>query len=582
MVIQGNHPCDLEAFSDSDFIGGSIIDQEIHYRWLCQFHWTKDLSHGKAKKNIEHRELLQIKLILLAAANCCGQVLWWFIVNCWTMSNSFGRLLLPTLLLTGTLELHATIDTIVYTITEASIRNKLQLADASGITMLPNNEIFEGMGHMGGNQTDLLGEAIPHFGGRGLKTLESLLLPSKTPSKTVNASGEEQVEDISPTTLEAAAILTKDLDFKEVSIAFEKVSTGGIKVSSGIEEINAGSLDVNTGIDPVTTDSIRSLCNLSQKEDALEKALERRRGHTVHLVNSRSTDGEEPELTEEQRQRKSSSSIQDCMKKHGMNEPKDEFEKVLWEYLKNMFEEPLSTDSIWSLPGQQRIICWRYYDACRVHCLNLESADIYMLIERKYPLSAESTMSNRHKDWLVQEQTALGKDFSNPFMADNLPKIVMDVQQRGNMMYCSIGEKHTKDELDKSCTHDYQLSRLRIGMKAVKEKEQLQKTLDSWKDSSKNLWRLINSGMSSNSKIGLGYEIQSNNEVLSVPHPLSGDYTPKPQEEIDESLYVYGKKGPQEPEPSVSDDRSSEYSTCQSNDSAGSIGTSSVHSVDLI
>ncbi|GJV19863.1 hypothetical protein Tco_1368883 [Tanacetum coccineum] len=91
---------------------------------------------------------------------------------------------------------------------------------------------------------------------------------------------------------------------------------------------------------------------------------------------------------------------------------------------------------IWS----QRIICWSYYDACRVHCLNLESADVYMLIERKYPLSAEqsrmeeeqqhlvevlctnttngyqSTMSNRHKDWLVQEQTALGKDFSNPFL----------------------------------------------------------------------------------------------------------------------------------------------------------------------
>ncbi|GJX92498.1 hypothetical protein Tco_0345824 [Tanacetum coccineum] len=38
--------------------------------------------------------------------------------------------------------------------------------------------------------------------------------------------------------------------------------------------------------------------------------------------------------------------------------------------------------------------------------------------------------------------------------------------------------------------------------------------------------------------------------------------------------------GPQEPEPNVSDDGSSEYSTCQSNDSAGSIGTSSEHSVD--
>ncbi|GKC76742.1 hypothetical protein Tco_1127516, partial [Tanacetum coccineum] len=71
------------------------------------------------------------------------------------------------------------------------------------------------------------------------------------------------------------------------------------------------------------------------------------------------------------------------------------------------------------------------------------------------------------------------------------------------------------------------------------------------------------------------------NDFKGVPHPLSGDYTPTPQEEIDESLYVYGKKGPQEPEPSGSDDRSSEYSTCQSNDSVGSIGTSSEHSVDL-
>ncbi|GJY00181.1 hypothetical protein Tco_0357199 [Tanacetum coccineum] len=49
----------------------------------------------------------------------------------------------------GTLELQATIDTIGYTITEASIRSKLKLADASRITMLPNNEIFEGMGYMG-------------------------------------------------------------------------------------------------------------------------------------------------------------------------------------------------------------------------------------------------------------------------------------------------------------------------------------------------------------------------------------------------------------------------------------------------
>ncbi|GJT55280.1 hypothetical protein Tco_0990334 [Tanacetum coccineum] len=77
------------------------------------------------------------------------------------------------------------------------------------------------------------------------------------------------------------------------------------------------------------------------------------------------------------------------MNRYGMDGPEDELEKVFWKYLKNMFEEPLSTDPIWSELGQQKIISWRYYESCRVHCLNLESMDIYMLIERTYPLSAE-------------------------------------------------------------------------------------------------------------------------------------------------------------------------------------------------
>ncbi|GJV94400.1 ribonuclease H-like domain-containing protein [Tanacetum coccineum] len=129
----------------------------------------------------------------------------------------------------------------------------------------------------------------------------------------------------------------------------------------------------------------------------------------------------------------------------------------------------------------------------------------------------------------------------------------------------------------------------RIGMKAVKEKEQLQKTLDSWKDSSKNLWRLINSGMSSNSKVGLGFEIQSNNEVLSYEEEMNFSvFNCSKEDSVGKPLYSrftktndFKGKGPQEPEPNVSDDRSSEYSTCQSNDSEGSIRTSSEHSVDL-
>ncbi|GJU24966.1 putative ribonuclease H-like domain-containing protein [Tanacetum coccineum] len=157
----------------------------------------------------------------------------------------------------------------------------------------------------------------------------------------------------------------------------------------------------------------------------------------------------------------------------------------------------------------------------------------------------------------------------------------------------------------------------RIGMKAVKDKDALQKIVDSWFASSKNLWKLIDCGMSSTVKIGLGYGIKSNAEVLGyeeeisrgifafretnagyhdiplysrfkqveykgVPHPLSGDYTPREQEDIDDSLYEYGKYGPQpqSPSPTESDASSTVYSTCQSNDSDGEQGTVSDHSVN--
>ncbi|GJW10683.1 hypothetical protein Tco_1576510 [Tanacetum coccineum] len=71
-------------------------------------------------------------------------------------------------------------------------------------------------------------------------------------------------------------------------------------------------------------------------------------------------------------------------------------------------------------------------------------------------------------------------------------------------------------------------------------------------------------------------------EYKGVPHPLSGDYTPREQEDIDDSLYEYGKYGlnPQSPSPTKSDASSTVYSTCQSNDSDGEQGTVSDHSVN--
>ncbi|GKA86968.1 hypothetical protein Tco_0808679 [Tanacetum coccineum] len=77
------------------------------------------------------------------------------------------------------------------------------------------------------------------------------------------------------------------------------------------------------------------------------------------------------------------------MQKYGTNRPEDEYERVFWGDLKTMFDPPLSTDPVWNLPYQQKMLRWRYYDTCRVHCLTLESANIYMLTERRYPIPAD-------------------------------------------------------------------------------------------------------------------------------------------------------------------------------------------------
>ncbi|GKA51097.1 hypothetical protein Tco_0744293 [Tanacetum coccineum] len=49
-----------------------------------------------------------------------------------------------------------------------------------------------------------------------------------------------------------------------------------------------------------------------------------------------------------------------------------------------------SDDAIWSLSLQQKMINWRYYPSCAVHCLTLDDTTIYMLADRKYPLSKDA------------------------------------------------------------------------------------------------------------------------------------------------------------------------------------------------
>ncbi|GJS74418.1 hypothetical protein Tco_0707259 [Tanacetum coccineum] len=131
------------------------------------------------------------------------------------------------------------------------------------------------------------------------------------------------------------------------------------------------------------------------------------------------------------------------------------FDRVLWGDLMVLFN-PDDKDEFWNSQLDWKIVSWKLHSSSGVHTLvTKEGVVIHMLVEKKYPLRKEvlmqmlklkleseedSTMAlelikfvkkilaelepEEHKNWLVHKQTACGKDFSNPFMVDNLPKIV--------------------------------------------------------------------------------------------------------------------------------------------------------------
>ncbi|GJV06763.1 retrovirus-related pol polyprotein from transposon TNT 1-94 [Tanacetum coccineum] len=78
----------------------------------------------------------------------------------------------------GNQELLATIDSKAYTITEASVRSSLQLADATGITNLPDAEIHEGLATMGG------------FEGNYVPLLPAMLAPAQGKGSTIPAGSQ--------------------------------------------------------------------------------------------------------------------------------------------------------------------------------------------------------------------------------------------------------------------------------------------------------------------------------------------------------------------------------------------------------
>ncbi|GJS03049.1 hypothetical protein Tco_0319557 [Tanacetum coccineum] len=72
--------------------------------------------------------------------------------------------------------------------------------------------------------------------------------------------------------------------------------------------------------------------------------------------------------------------------KHGSTTPEEGYKRVLGGDLKIMFE-PDVEDMVWRNIQGNKVLIWKLYDSCGVHFVRFERLHIFMLAEKKYPLS---------------------------------------------------------------------------------------------------------------------------------------------------------------------------------------------------
>ncbi|GKD11279.1 hypothetical protein Tco_1190964, partial [Tanacetum coccineum] len=72
--------------------------------------------------------------------------------------------------------------------------------------------------------------------------------------------------------------------------------------------------------------------------------------------------------------------------KYKSTRPVKDLDLLLWGDLKTMFK-PHVEDTVWRNQQDYKVLKWKLYDSCGVHFLRMQSMQIYMLVEKKYPLT---------------------------------------------------------------------------------------------------------------------------------------------------------------------------------------------------
>ncbi|GJV13140.1 hypothetical protein Tco_1354681 [Tanacetum coccineum] len=107
-----------------------------------------------------------------------------------------------------------------------------------------------------------------------------------------------------------------------------------------------------------------------------------------------------------------------------ITEPTDDKEKELWVELKRLFK-PDSDDTLWKLQRYMHDpLVWRLFDTCGVHHVSsVRGHDIFMLVEKDYPLSKGVQMLMLGNKLLVEQHSEMENELLRKiFIQANSPR----------------------------------------------------------------------------------------------------------------------------------------------------------------
>ncbi|GJS61611.1 hypothetical protein Tco_0656395 [Tanacetum coccineum] len=111
--------------------------------------------------------------------------------------------------------------------------------------------------------------------------------------------------------------------------------------------------------------------------------------------------------------------------KHGDIRPEDDHERVMWGDFKVMFEPDIRS-KVWRDLQGYTVSVWKLYDSCGVHFARFRNVHIFMLVEKRYPLTPITITNMLNKK--------LQTDHFNEMCYQLLKLMMMNIKFRGGLL----------------------------------------------------------------------------------------------------------------------------------------------------